>query len=332
MARHKRGADETVRTKVWYEQVNEMLYNAGIVKRNTAGRTIGRAIEKKGRSLKNKRAIGSKTMQDLGTEEAWRWYQEGARTPKPKTTEAVDVLLTKLGLLPVSFILSAPGEIELEPVWAWPISRSGIPGELLGPLAAVEAATWKKNGGIDPAVVAEAAKGNFHHPEEEQEEEGAKYKNLFWEYFFLSEEECAGTCPGYFDYSWPPLLLIPKVLSQELSKDKSCPFPHLLDTPPECPSPLDEQPCWEAYLAEPMNVIKHFRKWSFSRKAASEPGSVWAKELQLLPRSDFVFTMSSNSSLFDERISDESDHQKMDEMREIRHILNTSAMTENDGR
>lgn len=245
MAQKKRSPEETQRTMFWYEKVEESLLCAGYLKKgNMAGRTLGKKIIE----LAKVKKIGKKTLVDLGSPEAWRWYQVGSRTPANQTREAVDTLLSKLNQPPIGWVLLGHGEVSLEPVWLWPSSKADLKEIDIRLCAEFESKFWNRFPSADA----------FRIPELAAEFGVIKY---MWDV----EDEI----------SWPPRLLLPAEVAQTLKKEPGAPFPHLLDSlDQEC-----EYPDQELYL--------RFKSWAQTPEAIYADGMEWHARLEVFPLSPY---------------------------------------------
>lgn len=276
MARQKRGTDEKERTKLWYGQVNEGLFKAGVVKRlEAAGRTLGKAIsgdEGAGPALYKNGLIDLSTKNALGSVEAWRWYQSGERTPGLDLRSAVDKLLIKLGQAPVGFILCGPGEVELEPVWVWNPKYSAFPESAKLVLSKIEKNFWKRfpSGGdtlVNLAVEAGVVDSSLVFPPEE--------------IYGHDEEYGVPTLGKELEWTWPKRLLVPSLVASVLPRAPGAAFAHLFETCEE----IDDERTDIAQEYTDKELINTFMAWA--NKNQSEDGEIWFYALRCLPGSPY---------------------------------------------
>jgi hypothetical protein len=253
MAQKKRSIEETQRTMFWYEKVEELLLCAGYLKKgNMAGRSLGKKIIE----LAKVKKIGKKTLLELGSPEAWRWYQTGSRTPSNQTRAAVDTLLSKLNQPPIGWVLLGRGEVRLEPVWLWPSSKADLKEIDIRLCAEFESKFWNRFPSADA----------FRIPELAAEFGVIKY---MWDV----EDEI----------SWPPRLLLPAEVAQTLKKEPGAPFAHILDDLDHelinKPSNESEYPDQELYL--------RFKRWAYTPEAMYADGMEWYARLEMFPLSNY---------------------------------------------
>jgi len=245
MARPKRKPGDRDRTQLWYELVMESMIAAGVISKETGGRKLGEELENKAEKLG---LPWQGCREHMGSPEAWRWYQTGARTPSRKTRAAVDILLSKLGQQTIGWLLLGSEEVELVPVWAWPISQTEL-NEPDGNLCAeFEKKFWQRL----------------------RDYSGESIPRLCHEY---------GIVKGYPDLgehqtNWPPRILMPSDVAHTLSIEAGSPFPHLFSQRPEFSEAESE-------------LLSRFRSWSHSSSGKYADGEEWYHRLRTLPGSPF---------------------------------------------
>jgi hypothetical protein len=274
--RKRRGEAEKWRVKLWFETVAELLVG-GMV----SGRTLGDIILNAGEGFK----LPSDTQKNLGSPEAWRWYQTGERTPK-MAIEAVDFLLHKKGHPPVGWILTPAGQMQLSPVWFWPSSECSLGKASVERCAEMEGKFWKR------------LPGDGTLPEK------AAYWGIIDSYFLqaLSRDEIA----------WPPRTLVPAEVANILPREERAPFPHLFQRKNSLCSEIPEENLGLYYTEK--DLIEIFQAWAMSPMAAEEDGEIWFYHLRCLPGSPFY--RPSLASLEIEHLKESRERIKENEIRE----------------
>lgn len=238
--RSKRSESEKCRVRLWYELVADYLVGEFL-----PGRKLGDVILALGQEC----GLSRVAISQLGSPEAWRWYQVGERTPRPVAVDSVDLLLRKMNQPQIGWVLTPPGGLRLVPVWLYPTSQAEMDADRVERCSQMEEKFWKRlpGDGSIPLLAAELGV-------------------IVWR-GGVDEEGGAG--------KWPPRLLLPDAVAADLAKEKGAPFPHLLSNNPSGGESADAE------------LIKRFQMWSTSAAAAQADGEDMLYRLQCLPGSPY---------------------------------------------
>lgn len=264
MARNKRTWSEAERTKRWFELVNFYLVLAGEIDRGLAGRALGRRlIDIADKTNKRKKIINKG---HLGTQEAWRWWQEGRSTPSQETRDAVDHILSSVGQPPIGFVVCGPGEVDLTPVWLWdPYSSKKMDIETIDKVVTLESKFWRRVKTEDLLTVALWANIVFPHD--------------------VIDLHAKKT-------TWPARLLLPTSAAVALPKHENAPFPHLFfsNSISKVFSEQDiedqENYSYPKSFYTEKEKIDIFKEWQ-EKFGSSAPGDSWHDALQRLPATPY---------------------------------------------
>jgi hypothetical protein len=220
-----------------------------------SGRTLGLIILNAGEG----NHLSLATQKTLGSQEAWRWYQGGDRTPKSATIKAVDQLLDKEGHPPVGWILTPAGQMQLLPVWFWPSSECVLSKESVERCAEMEKKFWKR------------LPGDGTLPEK------AAYWGIIDSSFLqsLSRDEIA----------WPLRALVPAEVANMLPCEDESSFPHLFPRKEDIRSEIPEEDLGLYYTER--DLMEKYQLWANSPVAAEEDGEEWFYRFRCLPGSPF---------------------------------------------
>lgn len=290
MATPKRKPGDQKRTQIWYNLVMEGVIRAGYMEKKIGARAFGKELGKIAErfELPWKGGRGH-----LGSPEAWRWWQDGARTPGDETRAAVDSLLFRLGEIPIGWVVAGLGEMELSPVWAWPTSMAGLTEQGRRAAEVVEAELWQQVAEMDSRSFLNIAfiAGDLGMPPK---------KNV-----------------------WPPLLLLPVAVASILPREEGAPLPHLKISPPS-----DEKGVtgWVRSIAS--RLARDFAGWSM-RRGRYLPGDVWFSRLRELPGQPLYVEGEMESAVFGAGCAAAEERTIVEA---ARHVLVAASETANDGK
>lgn len=250
--RNRRTDAEKWRVKLWYETVSGFLAGEMV-----PGRKLGDIVLEAGERHK----LPSATQKTLGSQEAWRWYQGGERTPKSATLKAVDLVLEKQGYPPVGWILTPAGQMQLSPVWFWPSSECVYGKDRIKRCAEMERKFWKRLPGNGTLTV-----------------DAVHCGIIGFSTFEAGEEEPGGA-------AWPPRTLVPTEVADTLPREDGAPFPHLFPRKEDICSEIPEDDLGLYHTEK--DLMEKYQAWAASSVAAEEDGEIWFYHLRCLPGSPF---------------------------------------------